>query len=683
MKIMWKMPLLLVMVMVLAVGMSFSANAAETGVEKKPYEYDFITNPGVLYNGFSGAKELVITFDKAITKVPTISEIRVLRVGSDAVLPAEVLPIIDLQVQSVGKTLTIKFKNLEFIDTSKGNDFKVVIDPKVLYADQLTPYEFPFKFHDLLPGFASTFLDPSKAGLINTNIFKQNEPRLVMVHVPPLYLTKIETIHRNEGIFASGKAPSLSNIDVLANAEATRLKVNFAGKTFTDPSGRDLERSSSKLNGFSMGQAGIEDLVCSDADKKAGTTAKCLSKDEIYLTAFNKDGRLLATKKFKMEVKNKEKDFKVSDYIKASEKNFGKAVSLYDLMATPKLLEEIMKGIEVSSLNNLGVSYSLGDTIQVDNLEQFEMALKNDDFKTIQLKKDILLTNELTIDRSVTIEGNNKSLTGVGANLILGKGDKNLTITVKDLTVGGVIEVNVGATGTAVLNGTTATDTIIVSGGTNSVHFINFTSTNPIELKNTTPVRIVTNKKVSAITINGTNTVILEGLYGIVTVENTSGKLIMKHNTVIDTIENKKDDDYTISAPNGIAPTTIEGNVVIESIEGPPGVVPGVPTKIYMKNKIELKIEPNIKLDDILHPFEIGNDSAQIDQLKGIKWTVQNPDLFESGTITKYEDGGLKITGQISTSIESVNLILIGTSSTEVQYEVTIPIKVIVTVTGS
>lgn len=681
MKIMRKMPFLLVMVLLLSVGMGFSANAADVVVEKKPYEYDFVANTGNLYNGFKGAKDLVITFDKSIIK-PANSAVRVEQIISET--EKIVLPIVgSFEVTSqLPNVLTIKFKNLELIDQSKGLNFKLIIDKEVLYPDQLTVYEFPFKLPDLLPGFASTFLDPSNAGLINNNIFKQNEPRAVMVHVPPLYMTKIETIHRYKGVIGDkdkGKVgPSLSSIDILANKEATRLKVNFSKTTDNVQYDRDLERSISKLNGFSMGQAGIEG-VCVTTDKGAATPNIC-GNDEFNLRAFNKYGRLLATKNLKMEVKDEIKDFKVSTYIKASEKSFGKDYSLYDLMATPKLMDEIMNGIEVSAFDSLGVSYSLGDTIEISNLEQLEMALENKSFKTIQLKNNISLTNDLTIGRSVTIEATNTGISLNGAKLILGKGTEDITVYVKKLTVEAGIVVDVGANGTAVLKDIPTappTPITIQSGGINSVHLIN--SALPVVLVNTTPVRVVTDKEILDITINGTNEVTLEGIFKKVTVINASAKLNMKKNTVINEISNISGSEYKVFIPKGTEKPLISsgGNVVFEVVERPSVSEPGTSEKVLLTvGPLNWNLNTSVTNDITL---DIGRDADEKEALKNVIWNTSNSKIFGVNSLMIFTAGKLTISDLDLLEVKPYKLILNGTSSTGIEYEVTISVNLTVT----
>ncbi|WP_153730442.1 hypothetical protein [Sporosarcina obsidiansis] len=526
MKQLLKMAFALVL-MISVFGVSLKADAATTPgntvpVEKKPYEYEFVVDPAKEYNGFSGAKDLVVTFDKNINSI-TRNDVYVEQLVTDQI---EKLPIID-EVIASGNTLRVSFKNLEFINYSKEENFRLVIKEGSLYFDHLTDYDLPFKIYDLLPGFESTFVTNGNAELINNNIFKHNEPRQVLIQIPPVYMTKIETIHRYKGVTDPTKnAPNLSNIDVEADAVATRLKVRLGNNSQYE---RDLDRSISGVNGFSMGQAGIEELTCKDEDKENGVPAQCEASDDFQLTAYSKDGRKLATKNFKMRVNDREKDYKINDYVKVNAKLFGKSVSLYELMSSPVLLDQIMQGTEVSALDNLGVTYSVGNTIKVENLEQLQLALANEQFKIIELSNDInvnsLPNDTLVIDRNVTLKGG--TITG---NLKLGEGTANRTIRLDGTTINGDLTIDVGAEGTAIVSTSTVTGTTnVVSGDVKSIHLHDFSSANGINMENTTPVRIVMSysdnsiNKNFGLTMASSQKVTLEGLSGEATVSVKEG----------------------------------------------------------------------------------------------------------------------------------------------------------------
>lgn len=478
-------------------GVGLKADAATKGgragvFEKKPYEYEF-KETAALYNGFTGAKNVVITFDENIRAITEDDVYAVQQVaGSDVEVP------IIAKVTPVGNVLTITFKNLELIDHKKSEDFKIVIKKGKLYFDQLTNYEFPLKFYDLLPGFESVFVNSNNAPLINEKIFKHNEPREVIIQVPPIYMTKIETIHRYKGVVDPARnAPNLSNIDVIADDRATRLKVRLGSNTQFE---RDLDRSVTGVNGFSMGQAGITDLSCIENDPKTDTCKEYKLSDDFQLTAYSEHGRKLETRDFKMRVNDREKDFKINDYINADLKFFGKPVNLYEIMASPDLLDKIVREIDVRALNDLAVVYSVGQTATVKTPEEFELALANENFRYIKFEDSLDLTNSpaapFFIDRDVTITGTlGKTITG---DVHLGTGDDR-KIRLEDTQIIGGLTVDVGSKGTAILDNVdvtnaTVTDpaTSIVSGGPNSVHLNNFTTTGGINISNKTPLRIVT-----------------------------------------------------------------------------------------------------------------------------------------------------------------------------------------------
>ncbi|PID01468.1 hypothetical protein CSV67_14055 [Sporosarcina sp. P2] len=494
MKQFWKATFaLILLVCVLGAGLKADA-AVKPGtpepVEKKPYEYEFVEDSAEKYNGFTGAKKMVITFDKDINSIkPSDVYVEQIVEGRNKTLP------LVKNIDPVGKKLTITFKNLELVDYKGKEDFQLVVKQGKLYFDQLTNYEFPFKFYDLTPGFESVFVNTNNATLINEKIFKHNEPRNIMIQVPPIYITKIETIHRYKGVVDPAKsAPNLSNIDVIAHEEAKRLKVKLG--TNNTQYERDLDRSTAGVNGFSMGQAGIDDLACvPNTPPKDGCKEYTLN-DDFELTAFSKDGRKLETKNFKIRVSDKEKDFKINDYVKADTKFIGKPVSLYELMLSPILLDNIMKEIDVRALNDLGVSYSVAPVATVTTREQLELALINDKLKKISLSGNFNLANTpavpFVIDRDVTIAGG--TITG---DIQLGNG-KDRIIRLEGTKINGNLIVDVGANGTAVLDKVTVTGntsdphTKIVSGGSKSIHLNDFKSRNGIEVSNIKQLRIVT-----------------------------------------------------------------------------------------------------------------------------------------------------------------------------------------------
>lgn len=534
MKQLMKVALMLVLlVSVLGAGLKADAAVTKPGtpekVEKKPYEYEFEVDDTAEYNGFTGAKKMVVTFDKVINPI-LLSDVYVEQMvdGKGVVVPivASVAPT--PPSTSATKELIITFKNLELIDHVGKEDFQLVIKQGKLYFDQITDYVLPFKFYDLTPGFESVFVTGGEAA-INNNIFKHNEPRNIMIQVPPIYITKIETIHRYKGLTDKDRnAPNLSNIDVIADNQATRLKVKMKSDANSRLE-RDLNRSTAGVNGFSMGQAGIEDLTCVNNVLPAEGCKEYKLDDDFELTAYSKDGRKLETKEFKMRVNDQVNDFKINDYITADLKFFGKPISLYELMASPTLLDKVVKEIEVRKLNDLGVVYSVGNKVKVEDPIQLEMALNNPQLKDIDLNgKTIKLSKDIVIKRDLTIH-NGK----IEGNLTLGKEEKDTNIRMFNMGINGNVVIDVGDTGTVILDSLTSPippelsgSIIVKSAGQNSIHIKD--SKMQLVLENEKPIRIVSSDslaesnftKSSSVVVKGKGVATLEGKYENVTVNN-------------------------------------------------------------------------------------------------------------------------------------------------------------------
>ncbi|WP_303968691.1 hypothetical protein [Sporosarcina ureae] len=648
MKQLMKVALMLVLlVSVLGAGLKADA-AVKPGtpekVEKKPYEYEFVVDDSAIYNGFTGAKNMLIKFEKAVTVDDSLieSNISVYQIISDT--EKNKMNIFnDAKLSNDKKELTLSFKNLEFLDTTKSMKFKLVIDKAAkLYFDQLTDYEFPFEFYDLTPGFQSTFVNSKNAELINNNIFKNNETRNIIIQVPPIYITKIETIHRYRGVTEESKtAPNLSNIDVIADEAATRLKVSL-GESAEVENDRDLSRSTTGINGFTMGQAGIKDLNCTVKGEKDEGDKVCESveKDSFKLTALNKDGRLLETKNFRMRVNDTKNDFKINDYITADLKFFGKPVSLYEIMLSPTLLDNIVKEIEVRELNDLGVVYSLGDTIEVKNLEQLELALANKQFKTITLANEVnvnsLPGDTLEIDRDVTIKGSK-----IEGNLKLGKGIADRVIRLDGVTITGDLTIDVGAKGTAIVSSSTVdSSTYIVSGGSNSIHLNNFISTSGMVLDNTTPLRIVNTNSTEELSIilQSNEKVKLEGQFGALTVEAGNGAMEIQNNSVVNKITVKESKKLTLTRPIG----QLEAEVVLQGIGQEKGKLDEIIIN-QQENGMDVVQYSTHKL--IVISAE-GSEPLDINKTI-VNWKVDNKNVFGVNTEIVFEDGKLKYKGDL------------------------------------
>ncbi|PIC58291.1 hypothetical protein CSV80_05855 [Sporosarcina sp. P12(2017)] len=481
---------MLCLVVLVSVGSVNAAISSTLSTEKKPYQYDFFSDASLKYNGFSGAKKLAITFDKSIKTASGAFD------GKVAVYQKQgnawvALPLVE-SITPSNKNFMVTFKNLEFIDASKGLDLELRVEKETFYFDQTSEYVFPFKVYDVLPSFHSVFATTSNMKLINENIFKTNAPRDVKLYLPKLYVNKIETIHRADGMVQDLKSSHLTNIDILTDEEATRLKVDFNGDAQHH---RDLDRRTD-LKGFSMGQAGIDATVCDKQTGAGGQVADDCDRvvDDFTLTAFDLHGRRLAERTFKVKVNPSKSDtpskndILKNDYIKAPDKAFGQVKSLYDLTADPKLSKTVFEQLPVREYDRIGVMYSLGRSIKVKNEEQLRMAIAHSDFTSITLgDHPIVLSSPLRIEKNMSLF-NGK----IKGDIILGDGSRNNMFRLKNVDIEGELEIHAGVEGTVILDSSSAQSTVIRSGGIHSIHMNDYSSVQGITMRNTSPVRLVT-----------------------------------------------------------------------------------------------------------------------------------------------------------------------------------------------
>lgn len=462
----------------------------------KPYEYYFVSGAGEPFNGIGNTSTLVVKFDHAISyDHATVDEAKKIYVVlGNSRLDDDIIK--SVTTDEVNKTITVAFKNLEMLDYTQSLACELVIPRETLAYNQLVEYRLPFNIYESLPGFKSTFMD-NDATVIN-KIFQDNAPRDIYIHVPKQYITGIETIHRYQGPVPGRETVSLSNIDVLTDADVTRMKVNV--DDFPDGY-RDLQRRND-INGFTMGQAGLE------VGSAPGDGEDYEMSEEMSLRAFDENGKFLVEETFKLRVTDLENDFIVNDYIDSSNaSSFGKKYTLYQLMKDKTTLENIISKIPVDDLDTLGVTYSFrtaGTT--VSDLQQLTMALANGNIDEIVLAG--VITGDITVNRSVTITGNNHNING---NVTLGTG-RNINVTLQNMTIHGDLTVDVGASGYAVLDNVVVNGvTIIRSGGVNSIHLNNFI-TPQLNIYNLSPVRVRTTgvNSIGKTYISGNSAVTLE-----------------------------------------------------------------------------------------------------------------------------------------------------------------------------
>lgn len=663
----WKMAFVMLFVLGGMLSFSFKADAAA-----KPYEYTFVKGSST-FNEINSINKLVINFDKNITA--NASDLYVedatdnpIYIEQDGGTKLDIIKGVTVS----GNELTVTFKNLEYIDYIGVMDYTLFIDKEVLYFDQLDGFEIPFKIYDILPGFKSTFID-TDAEKINKNIFKINAPRDVFVHVPKIFITGIETIHHYDGILPNPlpdedelitkdpnnpntqRNPSLTNIDVLADEVVSRLKVELGDTKGTQYS-RDLTRRTD-VEGFSMGQAGIDDITDSNTE----------SVDEFHLRAYNDYGRFLEERKFKLRVTDPVKDYIISDYIKEPTGEFGQTYSLYDLMADQTLLENVISRIPVSQLDSLGITYAVGNsTVSVSDLEELNMALNNPRIKEIQLAGDIDLNGTaFTINRDITISGY-----GFKGDVVLGDGNTDITVRLNNVTVDGNVTVDVGTNGTAVLDNSSSTSTTIISGGIKSVHLNNYKSTKGITLANTSPIRIVTSDKLTdSLTISGTGDVTLEGEYNSVKVT-TPIKLNSSDTLKID----------TLTVDSGVTLTVVVfgegGDIPTDPVDGEIKYVSANGSALkWTEDLLEMPgWASNDNSTSISIILTIGKNSPY--DLTGISnWSLVNKDAFGQNSEISYDGETLTITKTRDT-LERYEADVIFQDSTG-KYEVTIPVKIV------
>lgn len=675
--------------------------------EKIPYEYDFIsTDTTKKFNGFTGVKDLVITLDKPIPATTvtgtTAEDIKNKLAGitdptktyitlfQGNVEKKGLLDLANMKVEA--QKITIPFKNLQYVKytsspTEAPNfDYKVVISKEAqILTAQTKELEFPFKVYEVLPGFQSIFIGgtdyKATETAIDTNIFKYTAPRDVMVHVPTAYITNIKTIHRYDGLeFGETVEPRMTNVDVLTSSHPIRMKawMGAKGSTYIEASikSRDLDVRNDLDGGygFSMGQAGIEALEC-NANTLPCEDIKEDDKD-FHLVAYDSYGKRLIQRSFKVKVNNKVDDFIIEDYIIEPDTIFGTTVSLYTLMEDPELVARILEYMPASDFEKLGITYKLNSTQTVETEEQLLLALDNADITTILLANDIALTNDIIVPRKVTIDGNNKTITG---NVLLKAptAEPSINVKLKNLNITGKLTIDVGATGEAVLDSVTTADTEILSGGVNSIYLFNFTSSNPVAINNTTsPVRIVNTGKMPAFKLMSNSEVTIEGLNKtdtlLLDVQSTDGKLtvknseggavVLKDNTI--TAGNK----LTLKVQDTVSPPTgMDGSLVVDYLPSNSEDGKTVIEKEYTEKPSKPLVEWNNGVDLDINTLSLP---------EGITLFVENPNVFGEGYTVSLEGVKLKIAGTTTITEPVTKRVLLRGIANNTIYRITVEVTI-------
>lgn len=633
----WKIQLIALFVIV-----SFSTVASAAA--QQPYEYTFEKDTGAQFNGIDGVKKIKMTFyDK------TLSTSDIVMGGNVYVSHAGQKVDILQPLLIEGNDVTIAFKNLEYLDYTASNlDYEVVIERDAkLHFDQLETYRLPFKLYEILPGFESVFIN-TDSETINLNVLKNNSYRDIKVYIPKIYLTGIETIHRYKGVADPNvESHSMTNMDVQADPDATRLTVSVNDE---DQYARDLEYRTD-VKGFTMGQAGLEALVCS-GDAACTGTAK-----DFHLSAYDRFGKMLTNRNFKIRVTNQTSGYTVNDYIPKVDKIFGQQTTVYNLMQDPKLLQTIASQMPVSELDKLGIIYTLGNKVKVENIDQLKLALANPHFKTIELVYPIV--GDIELNRSVTLIGNGHSIVG-DVNL----SGTNSIIRVKDMSITGDVTIDVGVAGSAIIE-KVAVDGF-VKATTGSLHFFNLQSPNVIDLLNTADMRVVNVGSTSNMQLSSDQNVSFIGTFGDVTVNHPDAKLEIKRSTDIAKFIVYAPNKLTLTKPRDKAMPPQEGDGIIDVIDTDPIEGEGGQT-IREWYYPEFLTQSNLVWDQI--GVRLTFDQAPA----GVVWTVVNPQVFGSQSQVIWDGTSLYVANVTATQMKEV--VLQGTDGNQL-YRVTLLVEV-------
>ena len=457
-----------------------------------PYTYSFDDR-----NGNGENKDIIVDFDYDLNDV----------VSSEAIyiVPAGELSL-ELETDTVDGNLEVEVKGLD----PRVTDYQLVIEPSALEFDgdynQVTTFKLPFKYFDIAPGFKTTFVNGKKDDI--NKIFKRNAPRDIYLNVPYLYFDQIRTVHRYNKWLDYSKA-NLTNIDIWTKEQVDRVDVSINDQT------RRLSRHTDDL--FTTGYAGLESTTSSSISKPYHTEE---GKDDINLKAYDKHGRNLGKRFFRLSVRDKEDDFIIDDYIDRSNVDdvFGKQYTLLELMEDETLLETILERISVEDLDKIGVHYmSIEEIIDVgSDANLLASALANVSNEAIRIDETVELDSNLIVDKDVRIvgapgsrisfsdqdekvkfTGDSVTLSGItiDGELDIDMDDGNVYLD--DITVNGSLDIDVGDDGDAhlydvIVNG----ETYIFDAGTNSIILSNF-KTDELIVDSKSDVRIVFEEKFS------------------------------------------------------------------------------------------------------------------------------------------------------------------------------------------
>ncbi|QHE53617.1 Ig-like domain-containing protein [Pontibacillus sp. HMF3514] len=184
---------------------------------------------------------------------------------------------------------------------------------------------FKFKTAD---GFNNAFMRKT-AQELNSGIL-QTPSENIAIDIPKIYIQQLETIHYRDGLISDERtAPNLTNIKIDAEEDVEKISV------VTD--------------------RGVRPNLTRGAGGQFSTTFAGLNADvtDIEITAYDAYGKVLERRSFRLQGAPGS-EFK-NDYVPEITDNFGKIVSLYELMKDPEIMEDVLEQIPVSELDRIGV----------------------------------------------------------------------------------------------------------------------------------------------------------------------------------------------------------------------------------------------------------------------------------------------------------------------------------------
>lgn len=405
-----------------------------------------------------------ITFDKGID-VDSINEEeienKVTIAAVDEVALAKTPEILEMNVINASEIdITVSDLDPDVVD------YQITIPAGVIVFDtytQLSNFIIAFSSSDFGDGFEDVFIDQS-ASELNENVFKYNGPRDVNIYIPKRYITKIETIHKYNGVSdstSSSSVPKLTNIDVYTVEDVKKMTINITNsKGTTTIMETKILNPRTDFKGFNLGESGLK--------IETSTTYK------VNIKAYDVNGKLVDERTIVPKIgSDKTTDYTISDYISStsSSSKSDKSITLYTLMSDTKTLTYALTNFN-KQLNLIKVGYSNTSDYRVikdDNsgssvLNILANAISDDDVRYIKFYSALTITlpQDITISKSnsytdehVIIEGNGTTING---NVTIGNGSSDTNIyELRNLTINGTLTINLSDTSNCVSTNVLAT----------------------------------------------------------------------------------------------------------------------------------------------------------------------------------------------------------------------------------